>query len=294
MTASETPAPVAIVMISLNEAHNMNEVLENLVGFAQEIHLVDSFSIDGTVDMALAHGVHVVQRKFRGFGDQWNFAMRELPITAPWTMKLDPDERLTPALKASLREAMSRGDADGLIIRRRLWFMGGVLPIRQDVLRVWRTGACRFSDVLANEQPMVEGRHVTLVGDLEHHDSPNLHHWAEKQNNYTTAEAYARWRGDAAPYAGRLFGTARERTMWLRGVYFHLPFRFLLMWLYCLVWKGAWRAGRTGRIWARLRTEIFRLWQFKYEEMRRSGVGYSTPAGRTGPPHPAARQCDEG
>src|SRR6202022_3823130 len=88
-------APIAVVMIALNEAHNMESVLQNLAGWAQEVFLVDSYSSDGTVDVALKHGVHVVQREFRGFGDQWNFALRELPITAPWTMKFDPDERLS-------------------------------------------------------------------------------------------------------------------------------------------------------------------------------------------------------
>ena len=60
--------PVAVIMISLNEAHNMEAVLQNLRGWAQEIFLVDSYSTDGSVDIALRHGVNVVQRRFRGFG----------------------------------------------------------------------------------------------------------------------------------------------------------------------------------------------------------------------------------
>lgn len=99
-------APVAVVMISLNEGHNLRAVCENLKGWAQEVFLVDSFSQDETVDIALEYGIHVVQRRFRGFGDQWNFALQELPISAPWTMKLDPDERLSDALKSNLIEAM--------------------------------------------------------------------------------------------------------------------------------------------------------------------------------------------
>src|SRR5205814_7810800 len=90
--------PVAVIMIPLNEAHNMESVLQNLKGWAQEVYLVGSYSSDGTVDIALGLGVSVVQRRFRGFGDQWSFALRELPITAPWTMKLDPDERLSATL----------------------------------------------------------------------------------------------------------------------------------------------------------------------------------------------------
>jgi hypothetical protein len=79
-------APVAVVMLALNEGHQMAGVLDNLRGFAQEVFLVDSRSADDTVDIALSRGVHVVQRAFRGFGDQWNFALRTLPVTSPWTM----------------------------------------------------------------------------------------------------------------------------------------------------------------------------------------------------------------
>ena len=61
-------APVAVVMISLNEGHNMEAVLENLKGWAQEVFLVDSYSKDNTVDIALRYGVHVVQREF---SSQW-------------------------------------------------------------------------------------------------------------------------------------------------------------------------------------------------------------------------------
>ena len=73
-------APVAVVMLSLNEGHNMEAVLQNLAGWAQEVFIVDSFSSDDTIDIALRHGARVVQRRFRAFGDQWNFAL-QLPIS---------------------------------------------------------------------------------------------------------------------------------------------------------------------------------------------------------------------
>ena len=77
----------------------MEIVSDNITPWAQEVFLVDSFSSDDTVDIVLKYDVHVVQRRFRGFGNQWNFALEKLPITAPWAMKLDPDERLTNRLK---------------------------------------------------------------------------------------------------------------------------------------------------------------------------------------------------
>ena len=105
-------APIAVVMMSLNEGHNMEAVCQNLSGWAQQVFLVDSYSQDDTIDIALRHGIHVVQRRFRGFGDQWNFALQKLPITAPWTMKLDPDERLSDQLKTTIQTAIEYSSGD--------------------------------------------------------------------------------------------------------------------------------------------------------------------------------------
>jgi len=258
-------------MITLNEAHNMEAVLSNLKGWAQEVFLVDSYSADDTVDIALRHGVHVVQRRFRGFGDQWNFALRELPITAPWTMKLDPDERLSDVLKRNLANAMQRGEADGFTMQRRLWFMGRPLPVRQDILRAWKTGRCRFSDVLVNEHPLVEGSIAHVTGDMEHHDSPDLHHWLEKQNAYTTSEAIAGDQGRALSAQPQLFGNRLERRMWIKKNYRRFPGRYLILFLYHYLIQGAWRAGWVGYAWSRLRSDVYRLWDYKLREIRITG-----------------------
>jgi len=286
-------APIAVVMLSLNEAHNMEAVLSNLKGFAQEVFLVDSFSSDDTVDIALANGVHVVQRKFRGFGDQWNFALRALPITAPWTMKLDPDERLSDELKESIAELTSRTDIGGWTVRRRLWFMGRPLPVIQVLLRSWQTGTCRFSDVLVNEHPLIEGKLAHARGNLEHHDSPDLHHWYDKQNRYSSAEALGAFRGSALSATPRLFGNTLERRMWLKSKLLNLPFRSLAVFLNCYVWLGAWRAGRVGFIWANLRGDVYRMRSLKLLEMRLKDRELRLPPSpATGSPHPLAAQAD--
>lgn len=279
-------------MISLNEAHNMEQVLENLADFAAEVFLVDSFSTDATVDLALARGVHVVQRRFRGFGDQWNFAMSALPVTAPWTMKLDPDERLTDQLKSSIRAALAADCCDGLSFYRRLWFMGRPLPIRQEILRVWRTGSCRFSDVMVNEHPIVEGHVERVAGDLEHHDSPDLHHWFDKQNRYTSAEALAAWRGDPLSARPHLFGAPLERRMWLKSRLSGLPLFPPLMFFYCLLVRGAWRAGSVGFIWSRLRADIFRWRRYKRRELELTGKAYTPAAPPSGQPDTRVTQYD--
>jgi glycosyltransferase involved in cell wall biosynthesis len=279
-------------MISLNEAHNMAAVLENLKGFAAEVFLVDSYSSDDTVDIALAHGVHVVQRKFSGFGDQWNFAVGELPVTQAWTMKLDPDERLSDDLKRSIAQLIAADRADGFTLRLRLWFMGRPLPVIQTILRGWRTGNCRFSDVPVNEHPLVSGTIEATTGEMAHHDSPDLHHWFDKQNRYSSAEALVRIRN--LPLAGqpKFFGSRLERRMWLKKNFFYFPMRYQLLFLYNLFAVRFWAAGSTGITWARMRVWVQRSIEDKVREMQLNGRETQLPAARTGAPHPQAEQRD--
>jgi glycosyltransferase involved in cell wall biosynthesis len=260
-------APVAVIMISLNEEHNMESVCKNLSGWAQEVFLVDSYSSDATVDIAISYGVHVVQSPFKGFGGQWNFALDTLPITAPWTMKLDPDERLTDKLKDNLKKSMQKDTSDGFSIDRRLWFMGRPLPIRQRLNRVWRSGNCYFTNVMVNEHPIIKGEIEHIAGDLEHYDSPNLEHWVSKQNNYTTAEAIIAYKKQPLSDTPRLLGNKLQRRMWLKRYFYKLPFRYSILFLYHYLVQGAFLSGRTGFIWAKLRSDVMRLVEYKKIEM---------------------------
>jgi glycosyltransferase involved in cell wall biosynthesis len=285
-------APVAVIMISLNEDHNLQAVLSNLRGWAQEVFLVDSFSKDTTVNVALQHGVHVVQRQFRGFGDQWNFAISKLPIAAPWTMKLDPDERLDNVAKARLIEVMQRGNCDGISMTRRLWFMGRPLPARHKLIRLWRTGNCRFTDVIVNEHPIIKGRVTHVDAEIAHHDSPDLDHWLEKQNRYTTAEAVMLYQGSALADKPRLLGNPLQRRMWLKAQYHHLPFRHVMFFAYCYAVTGAWRSGWVGYAWARLRADVMRLIDYKKREIELTGrLPQRRPYG-AGAPDPRVPQYD--
>lgn len=258
-------------MITLNEAHNLSAVLDNIQGWAEEIFIVDSYSSDDTVDIALRYGAHVVQRAFRGFGDQWNFALENLPITSRWTMKLDPDERLSDELKNSMLKALGEDKFDGYGLTRRLWFMGKPLPITQSLVRIWRTGKCRFTNVAVNEHPVVNGEITSLDGYLEHLDSPDLTHWYFKQNKYTTAEALMRFRSEQFSDVPSLFGTPFQRRMWIKAHFLQLPMRYHALFFYHYFFLGAWRAGRVGYIWAGLRVEVFRAIEYKLREMRITG-----------------------
>lgn len=264
-------SPVAVILITLNEAHYLAEALENLKGWAQEIFIIDSFSKDKTVDIALSYGVNIVQRSFQGFGDQWNFALNELPISAQWTMKMDPDERLTDALKVNIMEEIRSNKASGLEFSRRWWLMGKPLPIHDNVVRVWKTGRCKFSNVSVNEHPIIDGDVIFINGIMEHLDSPNLHHWIQKQNSYSSSEAIASYLKPELSTKPKFFGNSLQRRMWIKNNFYKIPGRYLILFVYFLLFRGLWKAGKVGYHSAKLWTDVYRWKELKTFEMNITG-----------------------
>lgn len=288
----QTPVPISVLMITLNEGHNLEAVFDNLDGWAAEVLIVDSYSKDDTVDIALKRGAHVVQRAFDGFGHQWNFALAHLPISQPWTMKLDPDERISDELKASIANAIAENRANAFNVTRRWWLITKPLPIRENILRIWRTGICRFGAVTVNEHPVVDAMPVSLSGTLEHLDSPSLEHWFEKQNRYSSAEAENRFLGGALSEHPKLFGTPLQRRMMLKRLARRLPLTPLLFFLYYYLIKGTWRAGRVGLIAARLWADNWRIREYKFYEMQLLGHIPPRPTTGKGLPDPRVAQYD--
>lgn len=264
-------APLTVIFLTLNEEFHIGDAIDNVADIAEEIFVVDSLSSDNTVSIALAKGARVVQRPFTNFGDQWNFALDNLPVSTDWTMKMDPDERLSDELKQEILTALPNNPASAFEFKRTLFFMGKPLVhCTSLVVRIWRTGRCHFSGVMVNEHPIVEDAIVRLKGKMRHYDSRDLHHWVEKQNRYTSMEALMRFRQEQLAYKPNLFGTKNERRMFLKKIFFHVPGRYLLLRLYLLFGCGAWRAGRIGQNWVSARIIIMKLREMKYYEMQQN------------------------
>lgn len=284
--------PIAIILISLNESHNLPVILKNLDGWASEVFLIDSYSIDDTIELGLKYGINIVQRSFKGFGDQWNFALSALPINSPWTMKIDPDEILSDELKMNIENAIKLNTADAFSFDRRLWFMGRKLPIKQNILRIWKTGTAKFTDIAVNEHPIVQGKILKLEGEMQHFDSPDLEHWLDKQNRYTTAEAIISYTKSPLADQPNIFGTRFQRRMWLKANFRSIPGRYFFLFIFYWVFKKAIIAGKVGYIWSKLRVDVMRFRDYKTYEMEITGKFPIKRYYGSGVPDPRVKQFD--
>jgi len=74
---------LSVIILTFNEEANLPLALKSVKGWANEIFVVDSYSNDNTVNIALSFvndGVKIVQHSFEDYSKQWNWALNHLPI----------------------------------------------------------------------------------------------------------------------------------------------------------------------------------------------------------------------
>jgi glycosyltransferase involved in cell wall biosynthesis len=235
-----TRAPISVLIPTYNEELNLPGCLSTLAGWAGEIVVVDSFSSDGTRDIALQSGARVVEHRFEGYSQQKNWALENVAFAYEWILSVDADERVRPELAIEITDLLkSDGNGNqGFYVNRQFIFMGrwlrrgGLYPSWS--IRLFRKNA-RFEHRLVNEHVMLKGGIGYVKEPLEHHDLRSLSDWVAKHNKYATLEAqeFLRERNQRDPMA-RFLGGAVERKRWIkarvwnRAPLLFRPFMFLL------------------------------------------------------------------
>jgi glycosyltransferase involved in cell wall biosynthesis len=220
----ESASALSLIVLTYNEEVNLGQCLESVAGLAGQIFVVDSFSTDGTVEVAGRFGAHLVQRPFINQAEQFNWALDNLPLKTPWILRLDADEYLTPELKEELQAKLPRlpHEVTGLYVKRRFIFMGRW--IRHGayyptwLLRLFRQGIAR-SEVRWMDEHLVllGGRCERLDHDMVDHNHKGLRFWTERQLGYTTREVKVLQglsQGSGENLAANLFGAPASRKRW--------------------------------------------------------------------------------
>ena len=292
---SSEKLPITVMIPTLNAEGHLVELLDSIGPYVADIFIVDSFSIDKTVDIALERKIKIVQRHYVTSSDQFQWMVDTLPVRTDWIFFMAQDERFSPSLVESLRELFAKGMPSGVYgytVRWRLWFMGQPLHAMSDNLRLFRKGSCRISQVACNEHFTVIGSIGHLTGILDHKDTLTLHEWYEKQNLWTTREAIQQVKPIGSDECPLLLGTSLQRKAYLRRLLKMLPGRDSIRFLYYWLKFGAWRDGRVGIAWASLRVWVANVIDLKVVEMRHHGMPKKIPEGRHGDFDPRILESD--
>jgi glycosyltransferase involved in cell wall biosynthesis len=270
MTVKREKLPVTVIIPTRQEALNIEECLAS-VSWADQIFVVDSQSTDSTIEKAEALGATVVQFKYQGdWPKKKNWALKTLSIRNPWTLMLDADERVGPALADEIAKAIDRPEIDGYYIRWKFMFLGKWMKHSWRhgwMLRLFRTGLGEYEDLglreeggwdnEVHENVRLSGKSGRLRNYLLHDSRASLESWIAKQNAFSTWNAARRLQNGGPTHRHNyknVFSTdplAQRRS--LKAIYLRLPGKPFLMFLYLYLLRGGFLDGRAGYYFCALR-----------------------------------------
>ncbi|WP_372745753.1 glycosyltransferase family 2 protein [Lutibacter sp.] len=269
---TKQPSLTAFVL-TYNEEQHLQRCLNSLKKVCSAIVVIDSFSTDSTLEIALAHGARIYQHAFENHATQINWGIKNAEIDTDWVIRVDADEYLSDELITTIHTKLPsiKKEVTGIRIKRLMYFFnkplkkGGMYPIWH--LKLWRNGMAQCEQRWMDERmKLASGETTTLEGDLIDHNLNNLTWWTQKHNSYATREAidildkiYNFTNSDTV--VGRFWGTAEERRRWLKQRYLKLPLfiRPILFWFVRYFLQGGFLEGKRGFIWNALQCGWYRF-----------------------------------
>ena len=266
---------ISVVILTKNEAGDIAGAIQS-VAFSDDVHVFDSLSTDGTQQIARDLGATVHERAFDNYSAQRNASLTTPQFINDWVLILDADERPTPELAAEMLAAVKNAPADVAAFRLRrhdyLWNTwlkhAQITPYYTRLVRCGRTRYVRE----INEVIEVDGRIIELAAPLNHYPfSKGIAHWVTKHNTYSTMEAQLLASGAAfedASLKTAFFGKDRaERRRAQKALFFRLPARPLIKWMYMMFVRRAILDGYAGLTYSTLQSFYEYLIELKCREI---------------------------
>ncbi|WP_018479275.1 glycosyltransferase family 2 protein [Pontibacter roseus] len=266
---------ISVIILTKNEERDLPACLTSL-RWCDDVHVLDSGSMDGTCEIARSYGAKLFQHPFQSFGQQRNFALDYLAIQHEWVLFLDADEVTTEQFQASIVSAVKTAgdDVAGFyccwkMMLEETWLKHcDNFPKWQ--FRLLRKGRARFVDFGHGQK---EGE---VQGSIGYIKEPYLHYsfskgwaqWVERHNRYSCQEAFARLH--APPPWRNMFsrhGSVRNPALksWLSRV----PGWPLLRFMQAYVFSLGFLEGVPGLIYCINMSYHEFLIQIKMREIRR-------------------------
>jgi glycosyltransferase involved in cell wall biosynthesis len=226
---------VSVIVPTGDRVDTIEDCLQS-VAWADELIVVDSFSTDGTLDIAQRYADRILQHEYINSAIQKNWAIPQ--AAHEWVMIVDTDERVTPALRQEIEQVLSAGgDEVGYRMPRVNYLLGkplrhtGYYPDYQ--IRLFQRDLARYEPRQVHAHVLLEGPCGTLQSPLIHYAHRSIDQTLQNLLVLmTTWEAKEREQSDQ--YGGPLWVNLTLRPL---GVFFHRYVR-----------QGGWRDGYAGLV----------------------------------------------
>ncbi len=275
--------PISVIILTYNEGKNIEKCLESVYEWVDEIFIVDSGSIDKTLEITKTYTDKIYYHSFETHSKQWAWALNNLPIKNQWVLGLDADQVITPELADEMSRIFINKEIDkyhGYYIKRRQIFLGkwirhgGYYPYY--LLKLFKKDCVKIEEKeLIDHHFYVNGNTGKFKNDLIewNRKEDDLSFWIDKHNRYATLQAIEEiYLRDKPDDKSSLFGNKDQRTLWLKNkIWRRLPLfiRSFLYFIYRYFFRLGFLDGVEGLIfhllqgfWYRFMVDV-RIWEMK-------------------------------
>jgi glycosyltransferase involved in cell wall biosynthesis len=183
---------LSVAIITKNEEVRIPDCIKS-VAFADDIVVLDSGSIDKTVEIAKNAGARIFIEDWQGFAKQKQSAVNH--CLSDWVLILDADERvpestagiIMTALKSCSKETTAFGFKRKNFLHGKWIKHCGWYPDR--IVRLVDRRQGRFDDRFVHENWKTEGVVKMLETDIEHFSFRNYSEMIAKMEHYSTLAA---------------------------------------------------------------------------------------------------------
>ena len=181
---------ITVLVLTYDEAPNIRRTLNGL-RWAHQVIVVDSFSLDGTCDIAQKYeNVKVVQRHFNNHTDQWNHGLER--IDSEWVLSLDADYQISDSFVDEIRTLNPPKTVQAYFAHFKYCIEGrplrGTLYPPRAVL--FRRLSCRYEQEGHTQILRIDGQYGSLQSPIYHDDRKSLSDWLKAQDRYALLEAH--------------------------------------------------------------------------------------------------------
>lgn len=212
---------LSVIIIARDEEEMIKDCLES-IKWANEIILVDSGSVDKTIEIAKKYDakvVNIVSEKMEL--SRWRNAGLKA-ATNSWILYLDADERVTPELRKELQDTRNDTKYAAYEIPRRNYYLGqemrygGAWP--SYVKRFFQKKYLKRWERELHEDPVFEGQLGTLKNPLLHFTHRDLSSMIEKTREWSKIEARLLYQANHPPVAWWRILRIMLTEFWHRGI----------------------------------------------------------------------------
>lgn len=201
---------ISVLIITLNEEAHMHELLSDL-DFADEVIVVDSFSVDRTREICLRFkNVRFLENKFENYTSQRNFAIDQAQNN--WILFIDADERLTPELKAEILSTIANEEeVSAYLFYRKFFFKKKLLRFSgwqtDRIFRLFKKDKARYTHKrLVHEKLDVDGKIGVFKNKLIHFSYSDYESYKRKMITYGKLKAMEKYQVGFKPSVFHYYG----------------------------------------------------------------------------------------